>query len=247
MRLFVKFSIPGALTLPINYQQMLQGFIYRSIGDEQFSAFMHEEGFLYEKRHFKLFTFSRLIGKCKVEPIQKTITFYDHIRWQVSSCIPKFIQELGQGWLMKSDLHWNGHPIEIEELQYQLARISEASCKIRMLSPITVHSTYPSHDGKKTTQYFTPKDPAFAHLISENIIKKYKSFYGQSPDSRLEIKTVQVGHKDKVVTRFKGFVIEGWNGLYELHGSPDILNFAYSVGLGDRNSQGFGMFEHISK
>ncbi|NLK01119.1 MAG: CRISPR-associated endoribonuclease Cas6, partial [Clostridia bacterium] len=62
MRLKVTFSAKeGQLSIPVNYQHALQGLIYNSLdGDEKFNTFLHEHGFRYEKRSFKLFTYSRL-------------------------------------------------------------------------------------------------------------------------------------------------------------------------------------------
>ena len=46
------------------------------------------------------------------------------------------------------------------------------------------------------------------------------------------------------MTKFKGqTIIAGWKGIYRLVASEQLLNFLYQTGIGDRNSQGFGMFE----
>jgi CRISPR/Cas system endoribonuclease Cas6 (RAMP superfamily) len=34
-------------------------------------------------------------------------------------------------------------------------------------------------------------------------------------------------------------------GEYQLEGSPELLNFALGVGLGARNSAGFGLFDVV--
>lgn len=148
-----------------------------------------------------------------------------------------------QSLMMKSSMHLIGIPLKIAELQYKNTDISRSSCTVRMLSPITVHSTYRSSEGRKVTQYFSPYDPAFCHLVTENLAKKYEAYFGHPSESGLEIKPLRFGKKDKVVTRFKGTVIEAWNGVYELHGAPEVLSFACAAGLGSRNSQGFGMPE----
>ena len=51
--------------------------------------------------------------------------------------------------------------------------------------------------------------------------------------------------KDKYVTKYNDFYITGWQGIYELSGKREYLEFLYYVGIGERNSQGFGMFEII--
>lgn len=246
MRLLIQIKLETPLTLPLNYQDALQGFIYNQIEDKAFSHFLHEEGYLFGKRRFKLFTYSRLFGKPIVDSKRKTITFQEKVSWQVSSCLPKFIQEFGQNLLMKEYLHFNGQPITIQEISYKNLTVEKNKCTIKMLSPITVHSTFISTDGKKTTQYYRPYDPAFTHLINENLHKKFTAYYNKPLNKTLDIKPLQVSKKDKVVTRFKGFIIEGWNGIYSLQGDPDVLTFACTAGLGGRNSSGFGLPEIVS-
>lgn len=243
MRLNIHIRLESPLVLPLNYQEVLQGFIYNQIPDKTYSHFLHEQGYQYGKRKFKLFTFSRLMGRGKVDLRQKLIRFEEKLNWQVSSCLPKFIQEFGQCLLMKDSFHLNGHPVMIEELHYDTVTVDQSVCTVRMLSPITVHSTFVSGDGHKTTQYFSPHDPAFAHLINENLARKYFACYGEPIRGNIRITPVRVSQRDKVVTRFKGFIIEAWNGLYQLEGDPETLTFACAAGLGGRNSSGFGMPE----
>ncbi|TCS78785.1 CRISPR-associated endoribonuclease Cas6 [Tepidibacillus fermentans] len=114
-----------------------------------------------------------------------------------------------------------------------------------MLSPITVYSTYLRENGQKHTMYYTPKDEMFYQLIEENLKKKYEAYTGKTVVGTFTIKPKKIRENDKVVTRFKGFIINAWNGVYELEGNPELINFAYQVGLSNRNSQGFGMFQVI--
>lgn len=243
MRLNIHIRLESPLVLPLNYQEVLQGFIYNQIPDKTYSEFLHDHGYLYGKRKFKLFTFSRLMGQAKVDPRRKVIRFEEELNWQVSSSLPKFIQEFGQSLLTKDSFHLNGQPVIIDELHYETVSVNEPICTVRMLSPITVHSTFVSETGRKTTQYFSPHDPAFAHLIHENLAKKYVAHHGEPIKGIIRITPVRVSKRDKVVTRFKGFIIEAWNGLYQLEGDPKALTFACAVGLGGRNSSGFGMPE----
>lgn len=249
MQLHIQFKLVEPLVVPMNYQEMLQGFIYNIIEDEEFSRFLHEEGYapLGKNRKFKLFVFSRLMGQSVIDTKRKTITFRERVSWRVSSCLARFIKEFGQSLLMRESLNFNGVPIHIEELHYKNRIVSQPSCTVRMLSPVTIHSTYESSQGKKTTQYFSPYDPAFAHLIQENVANKYAALYQKPMEGQFKIKPVRVSQRDKVITKFKGFVIEAWNGTYELIGDPEMLTFACTAGLGSRGSYGFGYPEIISE
>ena len=243
MRLTVKFQLDDPLVLPINYQHILQGFIYRTLGDDDFSTFLHNDGFHKGKRSFKLFTFSRLFGKNKVDVKNKQIIFFDEVEWHVSSILPQFIQNLCQNLLTAPENRLLGYPISVQEVSYNKLKIHSSRCLIKMLSPITVYSTYEDESGKKKTQFFDPNDTAFPVLIEQNLIKKYEAYYGKAPERRsFSITPIDIHPRDKVVTRYKNFIINAWGGTYEVRSSPELIQFAYAVGIGGKNSQGFGMF-----
>jgi CRISPR-associated endoribonuclease Cas6 len=61
----------GPVSLPLYYQHLLQGVVYRSLENEQLAAFLHDKGFRQGKRSFKLFTFSRLFGAHQVDLAKK--------------------------------------------------------------------------------------------------------------------------------------------------------------------------------
>jgi CRISPR-associated endoribonuclease Cas6 len=54
-----------------------------------------------------------------------------------------------------------------------------------------------------------------------------------------------VGKQDLRVLEYRGTVIKGWTGLYELDLPEPFFLLAYDSGLGSKNSQGFGMVEVV--
>lgn len=243
MRVIMKMRSKKPLVLPFDYQQILQGFIYRSIYDENLSAFLHDKGYSHNKRTFKLFTYSRLEGIYKIDRARKKIIFPDVFVLKISSIIPQFVEDISTSILTSDSLHLDGQPIQLEELHYDNSKIDSTSYKISMISPITVYSTYQNVEGNKITQYFSPNDTAFNFLIAENLKRKYEAYTGKKAVGDFSIKPVKVTPKSKVITKFKGFIINAWNGTYQIEGNPELINFAYQVGISSRNSQGFGMFE----
>ncbi|MDI6840561.1 MAG: hypothetical protein QMD71_06925 [bacterium] len=63
-----------ALSLPIHYNHIIQGFIYDNIS-KKLAKFLHQKGYIYGKRAFKLFTFSRLYGRFRLNKGTNTIYF----------------------------------------------------------------------------------------------------------------------------------------------------------------------------
>ncbi|MBC7262393.1 MAG: CRISPR-associated endoribonuclease Cas6, partial [Chloroflexi bacterium] len=49
----------------------------------------------------------------------------------------------------------------------------------------------------------------------------------------------------EAIVLFKGTVIKGWTGLYELNLPEPYFSLAYDAGLGAKNPQGFGMVEVV--
>ncbi len=63
MRLSLRFQLdPGELILPLSYNHLVQAMIYSNI-DNSIAHWLHDRGFAFGKRRYKLFTFSRLLSK----------------------------------------------------------------------------------------------------------------------------------------------------------------------------------------
>ena len=49
VRITITFQADGEVDLPIQYNHILQGFIYNNLSDHDYRRFLHEEGYQYEK------------------------------------------------------------------------------------------------------------------------------------------------------------------------------------------------------
>jgi CRISPR-associated endoribonuclease Cas6 len=52
--------------------------------------------------------------------------------------------------------------------------------------------------------------------------------------------------KEVLVKHYNGYV-RGFKGVFELSGSPEILQFVYDYGFGIRTGQGFGLLELVKE
>ncbi len=240
MRIALKFKVKLPLTLPKSYQRILQGFIYEQISGTDFSEFLHNKGF-GDARKFKLFTFSLLKGPYTYHATNHTVTFSDHFYIEVASVVNDFIHLLSKSLLDKNTLKINGTPIELVEYHYKTQEIAQDTVKIEMISPLTVYTTYTQGE-KSKTQYFSPEDPKFAEEIDKNLKRKFQAIYSTKLTPTVSIEPVEVNQKNKLILRYKDHVIIGYTGTYILRGHRDHLDFLYRVGLGSKNSMGFGMF-----
>lgn len=236
MRLLISHKINGELLLPINYHHILQGIIYRNMGTvHDYSEYIHDKGFAYGNRNFKLFTYSLLQGRYEVRG--KNIAFRNEVCFEVSCPEMFMIRTLAEG-IAKNGISYGRQHFPEVELYLSDETIEEDSVLVRMLSPITVYST--NIDTGKT-YFYAPRDELFNQMVNENFLRKYQACYGIKPDSDIQIEPVKIMPKDKYITRYKDFYICGWMGEYRLSGKRKYLDFLYQTGLGSKNSQGFGM------
>ena len=243
MRLHIYLSSENTIHLPVHYNHLLQAMILNSIDDEAYRTFMHDEGYRYEKRQFKLFTFSKLSGKYSLSQDKKFIDFEEEIMFIVSSSQESFIKQLEQG-IKGKIIRLGSNELQVTKLIVKEESLTGDYLKIRTLSPIVAYSTI-IEAGKKKTLYYTPQDEQFSKVLRENIIKKYKSIYGERPlqNEDFDVLAIATEKYQKSVVYYKNFIINGYSGNYVLLGNPVLIQLALEAGLGGKNAQGFGCIE----
>lgn len=237
MRIEISHNLSKPLVLPLAYQSILQSIIYRNIRDSEEFGELHDEGYQYEKRQFRLFTFSNIFGQAVV--YEKNIIFYNKAKWFLSGNNDNFVLNV------KRHMEENG-------IDYLKQHINDIVCKeqnnqietddliINMISPMVAYQT---DEVTRKKIYYSPSDEEFYRLIHDNFVRKYFAYYNKFPESTIDLEPINVNSKDKRVTKFKGIYMTGYKGVYRLFGKKENLNFLYNAGLGSNNSQGFGMFE----
>jgi CRISPR-associated endoribonuclease Cas6 len=244
MQFRLKFSFNGSLTLPISHHYVIQGFIYNILKDApEFSAFLHDQGYQNDKQIFKMFVFSRLMGKYTVE--MPDITFHNEISLEIRSPLDQLCNVLFMALMHQESFFINRKQVFLTSCDVSNTRINADELNISMLSPICLYTTYYEEDSKKT-RYFSPLDEEFEAMINENLYHKLESIYDFDGCPKVAIETISCTGRDKYVTTFKGTKITAWNGRFILRGEPFLLQFLYNTGLGAKNSQGFGMFKLLN-
>lgn len=114
-------------------------------------------------------------------------------------------------------------------------------CIVETLSPITIHSTVELPGGGKRTYYYEPQELEFSEMIRQNLIRKYKAFYGYEPkDKQFELRCLPQENYKRVGIYYRRFVIKGWYGRFSIHGSAELIKMALLSGVGARNGIGCG-------
>lgn len=238
----------GALTVPIHYNHLIQGAIYRNL-DESLAEWLHSEGYVHGKRRFKLFTFSRLLSKtCRYDPSSKTLQIKGPFTLKIGSLDVDFLESLVLHVVKKGGLRLNGINCAVVSAEVEMPVKASGPVLVRALSPIVVYSTLEDATGKKKTYYYNPWEKEFGAKILENLKRKWAALKGKEglpPLEKAYLKPVKVSKRNEAIVLFKGTVIKGWTGLYELSLPEPLFQIAYDTGLGSKNSQGFGMVEVV--
>ena len=248
MRLRISLAAEAPLRLPIQYNHLLQGLIYHNI-DQALSRWLHDEGHTYGQRRFKLFTFSRLFGKRTAS--NGHIRFDSPVHFYLGSVDSEVLGSFAEHLLTKPAVRLGSAGCRVAEVGVEPEPEIDSTKPVivKTLSPITAYSTLQTPDGKKKTYYYAPQEREWGESLISNIARKAKALdWSTDVDEDLEeawVRPYKVKSADQKVLDFKGFVIKGWTGLYEVNLPEPYFRLAYDAGFGAKNAQGFGMVEVI--
>jgi len=246
MRLLLELSSEKDFIIPIHYNHHIQSLLYSSISPK-LAEILHNYGFPLEKRRFRLFTFSRILGEYQINKDKEKIVFSSPFRFVVSSVMKEFIEEIAEELMRRESVEILSQRVSLSSIEVSDLSIDRDRLGIKMLSPVTIYSTLSRADGRKKTYYYTPFEKEFSQLISENSRKKFRAFYEREPDGEIHLTPLNVNMSNQKIISYKNTVIKGWMGIYELSGSPELMKLVYDTGLGGKNSQGFGCFEILGR
>ena len=240
VRLVIRFvGRRGGLRLPLQYNELIQGFIYRHLEDKVASR-VHTDGFPDPRslRRLRLFTFSRLFGRWRREG--EHILFRGPVVLVVASPWNRFISSLATELLLSGAFQVNGQEVWVEGISVEGLPAYRCPVRVRTLSPITVYSTLRGPGGKRKTYYYSPFEQEFSGLLVKNLARKVRAWEGREVEAEGEIRPIKVSKRNEHVLKYKGTVIKAWSGVYELELPEALFRMAFDAGLGTKNSQGFG-------
>ncbi len=245
MRIKYEFSSEKPIIVPYFYNEGIQALIYDYLFPEK-RELLHEKGFIYEKRKFKFFTFSKILKKPKVLREKKLFDFGYNISFILSSPLSWILEETAES-LIKTD------SIRFFRNDIFLSSVSVLPCKdfhpdnemiFKTISPVTVYST--RKDREKPFYYYSPNESDFFKQVIENLKKKFHAFYGSNYDGDIKLKILKVNFTHgKQVVWFKKKPITAWNFVGKLEAESKILHLAYYAGIGAKNSAGFGCIKEV--
>ena len=221
------------------YNHLIQGLIYNTLRkDEDYASFLHNKGYVADHNQvFKLFTFGSLRGQHRTE--EKDIIFSDMVDLEIRSADALFIQILLTTLRPGMAIYLGKNILAIQHVRFLDKTLLDEKSKIRMVTPLTVHTRNESGN----TLYYTPDEDSFFRAVENNAWQKWKSVFGAKSFDLFVGPNPDASQYRKQICHFKDEIVEGYKGSFYLEGSPKCINFLYNTGLGAGNSKGFGMFE----
>lgn len=241
MRLKINLKAKNNFKVPFNYNHIVSSIIYNKIMDLDLA---HE---LHTSNTFKFFNFSQLnIPKRKIVK-DGIISRNGVINFYLSSPNDLLIKNIVNGFIDNLEIKFQNETLLVEKIEALRIPDFKEKSEFITLSPINIRDTQ-EIDGKLKRVDLSPSDKFFKG-IETNLIKKYCKFN----DLESTVKEINVYSEMANVKRKRITIPKGPNTTYHraymmdliLEGDFDLIKFAYDVGLGEKNSMGFGMIKYI--
>ena len=237
MRLEIILKGKNNFKVPFNYNHILSAIIYNKIADLNFANELHSS------KSFKFFTFSQIyipkrrIVKDGIIAKDGVISFY------ISSPNDFLIKSLVDGFLEDLEISFQNQKLTIQKIEALKTPEFSSKSEFKTLAPIIVR-TKKEIDGELKIWDLAPSDKFFKSL-ENNLIKKYIKFNNLTKtDKKINIysdmnfvkrKRISI-NKDNATTHHRAYMMD-----LILEGDLDLIEFDYDVGIGEKNSMGFGM------
>ena len=234
--------------LPISYQYELSAWIYGVIAksDSLYAAWLHNNGFVNDYKRFKMFVYSNLFPQFKV--IDDRLAIQSDTMFMFLSFLPeKSTEEFVKGIFSENTFALGDKKSKV---QFQVESIevlplpSFNDCEFQTLSPVVVSAK--RDDG--SIEYVSPEREDYGRMLINNLKGKYRAFYGKAFDgndslefnllSPVKSRLITIKANTSEMTKVKGY-----HYCFKLNTNEALLQLMYEVGLGEKNSTGFGMIE----
>lgn len=238
MRLEIILKGKNNFKVPFNYNHILSAIIYNKIADLNFANELHSS------KSFKFFTFSQIyipkrrIVKDGIIAKDGVISFY------ISSPNDFLIKSLVDGFLEDLEISFQNQKLTIQKIEALKTPEFSSKSEFKTLAPIIVR-TKKEIDGELKIWDLAPSDKFFKSL-ENNLIKKYIKFNNLTKtDKKINIYSDMNFVKRKRISINKGNATTHHRAMMDLilEGDLDLIEFAYDVGIGEKNSMGFGMIK----
>lgn len=252
----------GDCLLPVNYQYPLSAAIYRIIeqADEKYSSFLHNEGYKFNGKSFKLFSFSDLRVPFRIQgdrlhingsPASLIISFH------IDEAATNFIRGLFINQRLEiadkiSRTQFSVTNVQLLPDSFASVHHTEPEVILQPLSPLVVGRK----NNKGNYDFLSPADLDFNEWFIHNWIEKYKAINGSAavdvetirnrigiqlltPKQEIKSRLITIKAFTPEQTQIRGFT----KFCMKVKAPMPLLELAMNAGLGLYNAQGMGCME----
>ncbi|MCF6095476.1 CRISPR-associated endoribonuclease Cas6 [Thermovorax subterraneus] len=244
MRVRVVFQGEEPVILPWNYPHLLHGYLYGAIAraNPEFGTFLHEEGFTAGNHRYKMLVFSKIFSR-ESRALPQGLKVMPPLEWWFSSPLDAPIEALVKTLVLEGEVRLGNIRLYIEKVEVEgIPDISERML-CETISPV-VASTGTKKEGRLVKRFLSPDDEDFRRVIEVNLLRKAKAL-GITFDHTININIEPVGKWRSRLFTVQGTNVKGYEGRFVIEGDKNLIQLAYEAGIGERNSQGFGMFRFV--
>lgn len=241
MRLKINLRTKNNFKIPFNYNHILSSIIYSKIADLELAHKLHSS------KSYKFFNFSQItVVKRKVVD-DGIISKNGVINFYLSSPDDLLIKNLVSGFVDDLEIKFKNEKLQLQKIEALRTPDFKTKNDFKTMSPIIIRSKE-EIDGKIKVRDLAPSDKFFKG-IENNLIKKYCQFNEiESSDKKIKVYSEMANVKRKRITIPKSPQTTHHRAYMMdliIEGDRDLIEFAYDVGIGEKNSMGFGMLKLI--
>jgi CRISPR-associated endoribonuclease Cas6 len=259
MRLKITFQHKSGVFLPYDYQYAVQQWIYQTIAnaDTTIATRLHDIGYPYEGKSFKLFSFGQWRGVPFKPKLHEGFWIHHHQSdIMVSFVLPEQLATFVSG-LFKDQSHTfyfkGGISIAVVTGQIEILQEPKFQQGTYRYKIVTGARISIGEEGKKRPQYKGPDYDDYEHLFIQNLVHKHRASLYYKGDETNEYK-IGMSIFDPVKTQMfnvpkenNTITMRGYKFDFELTAPAEIHKTLYFAGAGEECSMGMGWVEMIDK
>ncbi len=233
----------GKRPLPYDYQYWLAGMLLSKLQsvDVEFASVLHAQ------TDFKHYTFSYI----RTEEQRKQgngggnrgLEFKEGYFF-LSSPDKKFVRSFSEGLLEYPEFQLNGIKMQVSRIEIlPRRRFEKQVASFRMLSPLYL-KTQRQEQGRLVEWDLYPTDGKFYENLHSTLTRKYQSFHGSLPAND-HFYLRPIGKFKPKRHSIKGNMRRASLMSFNLEAAPELLQFGYEAGFGEKTAMGFGCAEVV--
>jgi CRISPR-associated endoribonuclease Cas6 len=258
MRLQLTLQHPPNQVLPVNYQYLISSWIYRTLGNANaaFAQQLHEQGYDFGGKKYKLFTFSNLRPKWfDLDKRNATFTLAKspttlELSFHVDEAVQHFVMGLFKDQKFQLSSGRFRADFEVSGIEMLPPPTFENMMRFRAQTPICI-----SHDieGNNHATYLTPEDDGYVKLLLQNLLRKKNALQPVLAGEPADLLAIDFPYDFRILSQpksklisIKGTQVRGYLFDFELTVPEELMRIGYFGGVGEKNSSlGFGMVKTL--